>query len=78
MIVIAVVALLLALVMMVTNVEGQISVHPENPHYFLFQGKPLITIGSTEHYGAVLNLDFDFDTYLDTIAKEGMGMTRTW
>src|SRR5437588_301642 len=34
-----------------------IKLHPDNPHYFLFRGKPAILIGSTEHYGAVLNLD---------------------
>ena len=36
-----------------------ISLHPDNPHYFLFRGRPAVLIGSTEHYGAVLNLDFD-------------------
>ncbi len=37
-----------------------LSLHPENPHYFLFRGKPTVLIGSTEHYGAVLNKDFDY------------------
>ena len=36
-----------------------ISLHPDNPHYFLFRGKPTVLITSGEHYGAVLNLDFD-------------------
>jgi hypothetical protein len=33
---------------------------PDNPHYFLWRGRPEIIIASGEHYGAVLNLDFDF------------------
>jgi hypothetical protein len=55
-----------------------ISLHPENPHYFLFRGKPTILIGSTEHYGAVLNLDFDYLTYLDELAAADLNVTRTF
>ena len=42
--------------------------HPDNPRYFLFRGKPTVVITSGEHYGAVLNLDFDYRRYLDTLA----------
>ena len=49
---------------------GPISLHPDNPHYFLFRGRPTILISSTEHYGAVLNLDFDYGKYLDTLAAD--------
>jgi hypothetical protein len=35
-----------------------------------------LLITSAEHYGAVLNLDFDYKTYLQTLAKEGMNYTR--
>jgi hypothetical protein len=55
-----------------------ISLHPENPHYFLFRGKPTILIGSTEHYGAVLNLDFDYIAYLDELAAADLNVTRTF
>jgi hypothetical protein len=58
--------------------DGRLELHPENPHYFLWRGKPTIVITSGEHYGAVLNLDFDYRTYLDTLAQEGMNGTRTW
>ena len=34
-----------------------IRLHPDNPHYFQYRGKPVILITSAEHYGAVLNLD---------------------
>src|SRR5262245_15855977 len=53
-----------------------ISLHPENPHYFLWRGKPTILITSGEHYGAVLNLDFDYISYLDTLAKDRLNSTR--
>ena len=55
-----------------------ISLHPENPHYFLFRGQPTILIGSTEHYGAVLNLDFDYVDYLDELAAADLNVTRTF
>lgn len=49
---------------------------PDNPHYLFFRGKPTVLIGSTEHYGAVMNLDFDGQRYLDTIQNDGMNLTR--
>lgn len=55
-----------------------IALHPDNPHYFLFRGKPTIIITSGEHYGAVLNLDFDFKKYLDTLHADGLNNTRTF
>ncbi len=55
-----------------------LSLNPQNPHYFLFRGKPAILIGSTEHYGAVMNLDFDYHSYLDEIASSGLNITRTF
>ena len=33
-------------------------------------------VGSGEHYGAVLNGDFDYRKYLDTLSTEGMNYTR--
>lgn len=58
--------------------EPPISLHPENPHYFLFRGEPTILVTSGEHYGAVLNLDFDFIPYLDELAARGFNQTRTF
>src|SRR5437763_3819747 len=55
-----------------------ISLHPENPHYFLFRGKPTVLLTSGEHYGAVLNLDFNYVEYLDTLAADGLNLTRTF
>lgn len=55
-----------------------IRAHPENPHIFLFRGKPTVLITSAEHYGAVLNLDFDFRAYLDVLARYGLNYTRIY
>jgi hypothetical protein len=53
-----------------------IRLNPENAHYFLFRGKPLAIISSSEHYGAVLNPAFDYIKYLNTLRDEGMNYTR--
>ncbi len=53
-----------------------ISLHPQNPHYFLFHNKPTILITSGEHYGAVMNLDFDYKIYLDELRSKGLNLTR--
>ena len=50
--------------------------HPQNPHYFLFRGKPAVLVTSGEHYGAVVNLDFKYDVYLDALAADGLNLTR--
>jgi hypothetical protein len=55
-----------------------IALHHHNPHYFVFRGKPTVLIGSTEHYGAVLNLDFDYVRYLDELQTRGLNLTRTF
>ncbi|MGQ9563950.1 MAG: cellulase family glycosylhydrolase [Thermogutta sp.] len=55
-----------------------IALHPENPHYFIWRGRPTVLITSGEHYGAVLNADFDFVRYLDALAKDGLNHTRTF
>ncbi|MDF1576273.1 MAG: hypothetical protein P1P86_13880 [Bacteroidales bacterium] len=56
--------------------EGPIQLHPANPHYFLYKGEALALITSAEHYGALLNEDFDYLTYLKTLSEEGMNYTR--
>lgn len=56
--------------------SGPIQLHPENPHYFLYKGKPLALITSAEHYGAVINKAFDYNKYLETLSSTGMNYTR--
>jgi hypothetical protein len=55
-----------------------IRLHPDNPHYLLFQGKATLLVTSGEHYGAVLNLDFDHAPYLDELKRAGLNLTRTF
>ncbi len=71
--------LLLSVVFAASSVHAApIALHPENPHVFLFREKPTVLITSGEHYGAVLNLDFDYVKYLDTLAADGLNLTRTF
>ena len=61
-----------------TAQQAPISLHPENPHYFLWRGRPTVLITSGEHYGAVLNRAFDYRKYLDTLQSHGFNLTRTF
>lgn len=56
--------------------DEPIRLHPQNPHYFLYKGSSLALVTSGEHYGAVLNLDFDYKKYLETLSGDGMNYTR--
>lgn len=58
--------------------DKPIGLHPNNPHYFLFRGEPTVLITSGEHYGAVLNRDFDYEIYLDELQSHGLNLTRTF
>ena len=55
-----------------------LGLHPENPHYFQFAGQPAVLITSGEHYGAVLNRDFDYKRYLDTLRADRLNLTRVF
>ena len=71
----------LVLLGMLTQAWGAaqpLRLHPQNPHYFEFRGKPTVIITSGEHYGAVLNLDFNYARYLETLERDGMNSTRTF
>ena len=55
-----------------------IQLHPDNPHYLLWRGKPIVLITSGEHYGAVLNRAFDYKKYFTTLESHGFNLTRTF
>jgi hypothetical protein len=59
-----------------TLAASPIRLHPDNPRWFEWRGKAVALITSAEHYGAVLNLDFDFRRYLETMQRDGMNYTR--
>jgi hypothetical protein len=53
-----------------------VRLHPANPRYLEYAGEPLVLITSAEHYGAVVNLDFDYKKYLAELGKEGFNYSR--
>jgi hypothetical protein len=55
-----------------------VTIDERNPHYFSFEGKPVLLITSAEHYGAVVNGDFDFVRYLDALRSYGLNYTRIY
>ena len=59
-------------------ISQPVSLHPDNPHYFLFKNNPTVFITSGEHYGALLNLDFNYTKYLDELRRDDLNMTRTF
>jgi hypothetical protein len=58
------------------SAQEALALHPRNPHYLVFRGQPTILVGSGEHYGAVVNRAFDYRKYLDTLAADGLNLTR--
>ena len=63
---------------MLISFSQPISLYKGNPHYFFYKGKPTILVASSEHYGSVINTDFDFEKYLKTLKKIGINHTRIW
>ncbi|MBN2583640.1 MAG: hypothetical protein JXL80_11275, partial [Planctomycetes bacterium] len=57
---------------------GAIRLLESNPHYLDLGGKPTVLITSGEHYGALLNADFDYVRYLDALAADGFNLTRVF
>ncbi len=56
--------------------SAPIRLHPDNPRWFQWRGRTCALVTSAEHYGAVINLDFDFSRYLETLQRDGMNYTR--
>src|SRR5215469_8505575 len=52
--------------------------HPENPHYYLFRGRPTVLVTSAEHYGAVINRGFGYTAYLEALKSYGLNYTRIY
>jgi hypothetical protein len=55
-----------------------IKLHPQNPRYFQYQGKPTVLITSGEDYGSILNLDFNYHMYLDELQSHGLNHARVF
>lgn len=54
------------------------AVHPRNHRCFVYRGRPFKVLTSAEHYGAVLNADFDYDVYLEEMGRTGQNATRVF
>ena len=55
-----------------------LSLNRENPHYFEYRGRATVLVTSGEHYGGVINQDFDYRRYLDELARNHLNLTRVW
>lgn len=53
-----------------------IRLHPTNPTWFQWRGRTIALITSAEHYGAVINKEFDIERYLDSLQRDGLNYTR--
>jgi hypothetical protein len=69
---------LLFLLAQAASAAQPIRLHPANPHYFQFRGKPTVLITSGEHYGALINLDFDYVRYFEALRKDRLNLTRVF
>jgi hypothetical protein len=70
-------ALILMLLVVPANAQT-IRIDSTNPHYYFFQGKPTVLITSAEHYGAVVNGEFDYIPYLNALQAYGLNYTRIY
>ena len=55
-----------------------LALNNQNPHYFEYRHKATVLVTSGEHYGAVINQDFNYSRYLDELARNHLNLTRIW
>lgn len=55
-----------------------ISICPDNPHYYFYKDKPIVLITTAEHYGGVVNKEFDYIRYFDMLQKNKLNYTRIY
>jgi len=56
-----------------------IHLDPANGHYLVFHDRPTVLVTSAEHYGAVMNLEWDendYRSYLDELQRNDLNLTR--
>ena len=58
------------IVITIADADSQIKIWKTNPHYFCYKDKPVVLITSDHHYGAVIDMDFDYVKYLDYLAEQ--------
>jgi hypothetical protein len=52
--------------------------HPENPYILEFRGEPTVLRTFAEHYSSVINEDFEYIPYLDSLKASGINLTRVF
>ena len=55
-----------------------ITYYEKNPHYLFYKGRPRILLTSDQHYGAVINSDFDYARFLDKLKSKEQNFTRIY
>lgn len=50
--------------------------HSENPYILEFRGEPTVLRTFAEHYSSVINEDFEYIPYLDSLKASGINLTR--
>jgi hypothetical protein len=55
-----------------------IALDPLRPTLYAWRNATVALVGSSEHYGAILNTDFDFVAYLDAVAASHLTLVRAW
>ncbi|MCU0749272.1 MAG: cellulase family glycosylhydrolase, partial [Akkermansiaceae bacterium] len=69
--------LLLLVCLLWTPSQAQVlRVHPDHSRLLEFRGEPVILKTLAEHYGSVINPDFNYIPYLNTLQANGMNLTR--
>lgn len=52
--------------------------HPEHSRWFEWRGRAVARITSAEHYGAIINLEFNMRRYLDVLERDGLNSMRVF
>ena len=55
-----------------------IAVYPANPSYFEYRGKVTALLSSGEHYGSLINKDFDYRKYFAALAASNFTLTEAF
>lgn len=73
------IAALITLIALTSLVSGApVRIDPQNPHYFSYQGKPLVLVTSDHTWFALTAADFDYVKFLDALAANGNNFTRIY
>ncbi len=70
--------LLMYFVVAISCNNEPVQVLTANAHYFSYKGHPIVLITSDQHYGAVIDQDFDYVKYLNYLAENSMNLARIY